>query len=73
MDHLIEVISGNRDGTIKLEIPLDMLRKIAVYFTEIEENGVVGQNHEYLKGAIQDAIEQAENGGVKSSKRRDVF
>lgn len=47
MNRRIEVISGQRDGMIKLEIPLDLLRKMDVYF--VEENGIIGQDHEYLK------------------------
>lgn len=70
MNRRIEVISGQRDGMIKLEIPLDLLRKMDVYF--VEENGIIGQDHEYLKSAICDVIEQAELGGIKSLKRRDI-
>lgn len=68
----IEVISGRRDGTIKLEIQLDLLRQIQDYFDEAEQSNFIGEHHEDLKSAIQKAVEQAELGGAKSSKRRDI-
>lgn len=67
----IEVISGRRDGMIKLEMPLSILKNLEEYFIEAEQANFIGKHHDILKTAIQSAIEQAELGGVKSSKKRD--
>lgn len=67
----IEVISGRRDGMIKLEMPLSILKNLEEYFIEAERADFFGKHHDILKTAVQSAVEQAELGGVKSSKRRD--